>query len=215
MKTLALFLFILSPLKGESYGITYEVFSMTLGDAAKLRRAKMGGKEMYQKVVSRLAEETIRQEAFLNLKTETGSRATVEEIQERIFPTEYEHPGGNSLSHPIPPPDWRPPLIPLRWVASAYDTKNLGDTLEVSLENHARGMLLSLAPTRVTFLSLDHYGEGVAKIAMPRFGIQKVKTSLVVSLGMPALVGTISPPRELEDRGEKRVWLAFVTVLKG
>ena len=34
-------------------------------------------------------------------------------------------------------------------------------------------------------------------------------------LGEPALVGTISPPKELQEKdGEKRVWLAFVTVEK-
>jgi hypothetical protein len=193
--------------------VTYEVFSMPLNDAAKLRRERLGGEKSYQRILKMLKKGEVRQEAWKSVKMLEGKIAILEEVDELIFPTEYSDRRPPIHVNPIGEiGGWTRPLFPIPDTASAYDTKNTGDTLEVRFEDLGQGLRLSLAATKIALIRLDEMGKKTGKVEMPRFGVQKLKTEVTVVPGKAALLGTVSPPRDLQKVGEKRIWLAFATV---
>jgi hypothetical protein len=98
---------------------------------------------------------------------------------------------------------------------SAFDTRNVGSTLEVELEEDDGEMEIRMVMTLGTYLGRQVWGQGLAEAEMPRFTVQKLKTFLKVKPDSATLMGSISPPEALQPKdGERRVWLAFVTVSK-
>lgn len=95
---------------------------------------------------------------------------------------------------------------------TAYDTKNLGQTLEIMVSRVGKSYRLRMSPTKVGLTALDAFGWGMAQLEMPRFSIQSLRSEFEVTLGKPALVGTVSPPKQIQIARAKRVWLAFVTL---
>lgn len=193
----------------EEWEVTYEVFSLPLKEAAKLRREKLGGVASHERILTMLGEKEVRQEKWMVVKVMGGKVATLEEVEEMIYTTEYE-----PLELPSMVGEWKskkPPPFPIPNTASAYDTKNTGDTLEVGVRVVDGEVTLRLNSTKISLVRLDEFGEKTAKVEMPRFAVQKIRTLVGVTDGKPALVGTISPPSDLQEGDGKRVWLAFAT----
>lgn len=198
-------------LAGGEVELTYEVFSLPMREAAKLRRAKLGGGKAYDWMVKGIEEKEVKQEQFTVVKSLGEASSVVEEVEEYIFPTEYAGSLNYFVGQGIGVLD-RPVPLPTRPEVTAFDTKNLGLTLEVEARRFGDVFHVKICPTKVGLTSLDAFGRGISQVEMPRFSIQGLRSEFEVTLNKPALVGTVSPPKELQIAGEKRVWLAFVTL---
>ena len=203
----------------ETYEVTYEVFSLPLREAAKLRRKNSGGVAMHAHLVKSVEKKETRQEKWMLLKIAAGQNSSLEEIEEYIYPTEFEASDGlpcywTPTGSEQFPNHFKSPPFPISYPPISFDTKKLGDTIEVEITVLNHVTKLRLSATHVDHLKNDSFGKGHSKQVMPRFSVQRILGRVKVGIGKPALVGTISPPRENQKEKEKRVWLAFVTLEK-
>ena len=199
-----------------SWDITCEVFSLPLSEAAKLKRLRKSDAEDYAELVRRLESGKVVQEEFLMLRALAGAATTVEEVSEMIYATEYEPPElpsniGDLGDDPEKAKQLVTPATP-----SAFDTKNVGSTMEVKLSKwEEEDAEIRISLTLVNYLGRQTWGQGLAKGEMPKFAVQKIQTGAKVKADVPELIGSISPPEVLQpENGERRVWLAFVTASK-
>jgi hypothetical protein len=61
---------------------------------------------------------------------------------------------------------------------TAYDTKNLGQTLEIMVNRVGVSYRLRVCPTKVGLTAFDAFGWGMAQIEMPRFWFRACVQSL-------------------------------------
>lgn len=199
------------------FEMVYEVFSLPIVKAAKLKRENLGGEKSYQRLLEGIEKGVVKQEKFVVMKLLDRQSASFEEIEEYVFPTEYEWEGfvlnqDGGLIDPIGLP-FVASSIPLPIQFSAFDTKNTGDVIECEVHEANSGVEIRMDSTSVGFLQLDSFGKGVSEWRMPRFSLQRLKAGVEVKPGKPALIGTVSPPKDLQKmKGGKSVWLAFVTL---
>ena len=194
--------------------VTYEVFSIPMSQAAKLKRENLTGEESYQRLLDLAEKSEASQKVWMTAKTRIDQGTTLEEVKEMIFPTEMEpqelpNMVGTGFSKPFPAP-----VIPLPPTATSFDTKKTGDILEVSLKKADQSLRVKLRYSKTRLVQLDEYGKGTSRVKMPRFAVQRHSTEATVVPDKPTLVGTISPPKDLQTEKEKRVWLPYITVTK-
>lgn len=222
MKSFLLGLFVFVGLLGVTvaeevagqYEVTYEVFSLPLAEAAKLRRERLGGVKSHARLVDGVEKGVVRQERWMVLKVRDDDWWISKEVEEFVYGTEYD-PGDGLNSDPVAPAgSFFHPYSPLNslvpFVHPEFDTKYIGDIFECEVE----GSKIRMKAIHLDHLLNDSFGKGLKMLMMPRFSVQYINTTVAVTLGKPVMVGTISPPGELQDEEEKRVWLAFVTVVK-
>jgi len=116
----------------NNVSIRYEVFSLSLADAAALQRENLSDPAGYAKLVAMVAKKEAKQETLTVLRTKSGQKATAESIFEQIYPTEYETPshpdalGVSIVPRKAPPPSndgTAPPKSP----ATIPDSSKLAD----------------------------------------------------------------------------------------
>ncbi|MEK7952585.1 hypothetical protein [Luteolibacter soli] len=140
-----------------------------------------------------------------------GTRTSLSDIKEVIYPTEFEpgkrEPGADGKST-----QWEFAL------ATAFETRNVGGSLDTEIESDEGGPLLNLAFDRVAHggFSVHHRilrdGEWVPDITMPLFSCNNWNTSLRLKRGEWMLVGSGSAFGENSQFDPSRVVLAFVKV---
>lgn len=197
-----------------SWDVTCEVFSLPLSEAAKLKRARKTDGEDYAELVKRLESGKVVQEEFLMLRTVEGVGTSVEEISEMIYPTEFEPPELPNKIGNLPEDLEKAQALVTPATPSAFDTKNVGSTMEVELQIAEDDAIeIRMALTLVNYLGVQIWGQGMAETEMPRFAVQSVKTGMKLKRDEAELLGSISPPEAMQPKdGERRVWLAYVTV---
>ena len=216
--------------------ICYETFSMPLSMAAGMRREQLADAEFYDRILSALDQEKVRQESFTLLRGRTGERSTTESVSEQTYPTEFEPPElpntvGVSIVPPAqkgvgnPTPDTeklqhapdpeslegvRTPATP-----TAFETRNTGVTMEMESTLTADGEFLDLilAPEHVALVGQTISGQGLSTVEMPVFESQRISTGVTLQLNRPFLLGTVNrpPTSEVDPDSANRVWFAFVT----
>ena len=199
-----------------SWDVTCEVFSLPLSEAAKLKRARKTDTQDYAELVERVEAGKVVQEEFLMLRTVEGANTTQEEISEMIYATEYEPPELPNEIGNLPEDLEKAKMLVTPATPTSFDTKKVGSTMEVGL-TVAEGDVIELrsSVTLVGYLGKQVWGQGLAEAEMPRFSVQSVITSLKLKPDSATLMGSISPPEALQPpEGERRVWLAYVTVSK-
>jgi hypothetical protein len=188
-------------------------------EAAAIQRSGISDSAFYAKMVAGLKDKSVKQESFLMVRSDPSLSVTGEQIQEYIYPTEYEPPelpkmvantekseGGKKIEGGVFPVT---PATP-----TSYDTRNLGETLEVEANCGADGKTIQLriAPMRVSLIQRETTGQGMSKVEMPRIANPKLVTGIVTKSGRPAYLGTVSDSSELQPEGkEEHVFFAFVT----
>ncbi len=199
-----------------SWDVTCEVFSLSLSEAAKLKRMRKTDAQDYAGLVKRVESGKVKQEEFLMLRVVEGSSTALEEVSEMIYPTEFEPPELPNEIHNLSEDLEKARMLVTPATPSAFDTKYVGSMMEVELEVNEEGSVeVASALTLVSYLGVQVWGQGLAEVEMPRFAVQSVKTSLKVKPDSATLMGSVSPPEALQPKdGERRVWLAFVTVSK-
>lgn len=198
----------------ESWDVTCEIFSVPLSEVAAMKRKAKSNAEDYQALVKGVEKDKVGLEEFLMVRAIEGESTTVEEISEMIYASEYdpaELPNdiGDLAENLEVAKSLVTPANP-----TAFETKSVGTTMELELSDPGEGHLdLRMTVTLVSHLGREEWGQGVAKAEMPRFAVQSVKSGIEVKLDSPTLLGSISPPAALQpEKGEKQVWLAFVTI---
>jgi hypothetical protein len=200
--------------------IREETFSLPIADAYDLMHSTKSDAEMYAALVKQMKAGTARLERLLVLRTKSGQRAVVESIDELRYPQEY-----NVVNPPEPlnraaktaaPPAPPIPVGAAEPFATGFDTRNVGDTLEIEpvVGPDGRMIDLNLVPQSVRFAGYQQSTkESWAK--QPLFETQKLTTSITVQDGEPSFLGTLNPPfgngLAIEQK-EHRVWLDFITV---
>ena len=199
-----------------SWDVTCEVFSLPLSQAAKLKRARKTDAQDYAELIRRVESGKVTQEEFLMLRSVEGANTTLEEISEMIYATEFEPPElpneiGN-LSEDIE----KAKMLVTPATPTSFDTKKVGSTIEVELNVDEEGTVhMRSSLSLVRYLGKQVWGQGLAEAESPRFSVQRVMTFLKLKPDSATLMGSISPPEALQPKGgEKRVWLAYMTVSK-
>lgn len=217
--------------------VVYEVFSLNKSEAAASQRETLTDREVYARMVAGLEDGKVKQEKLQAIRTMSGQLAKTEHVSEFIYATEYEPPElpnsvGVSVNSPAATkekptgkevidalkngPGWSQGVFPATpTIGTAFDTINLGDSLEVEV-NAGMGnppeLSLRLSASHVKLSGFEAWGQGLSEAKMPRFSVERVRTGLTVRSGVPTLIGSISPnPEEEVKKGEERVWFAFVT----
>jgi len=198
-----------------SWDLTCEIFSLTLSEAAKLRRARNTDTEDYASLVKRVETGTVTLEEFLMLRTAEKQNTTSEEIREMIYATEFEPPELPNQIDGLVDNIEKAKMLVTPANPTSFDTKKVGNILEAELAAAKDGQIhVRSSLTLVNYLGKRTWGQEMAETEMPRFTVQSINTSLNLSPDSPVLIGSISPPDALQPEGEKRVWLAYVTVSK-
>lgn len=200
----------------KNWEVSREVFSLSLAEAAKLKRSGQSDAADYARLVKMLKTGEVKQEEFLVLRTPEDRKTATKEVTEVRYPEEYEPP---QLPHQIGsgPGNFNnfgriiTPATP-----AAFRTKDVGNMMEVQLKAVKEGQMdLALTLSLVSDLGSQVWGKEKAESEVPRFVVQKLQTDFEVTVGAPSLLGSVSPPEALQPKeGERRVWLAFVTLVE-
>ncbi len=193
-------------LGGMNVSICYEAFSLPIAKAGELQRKGMTDEELYQELVG-----TGKLERMLVLRTKSGQRAVVENVTSYIYPTEFSQAQ-------IPcniPEKGKEPAIPLPVAPTAFDKKDVGDSLEAepTLAVDAMSVDFQITVSHVSLARREKWGQGVAELEQPQLESQKLSTNFTASVGTPRLVGTLNPVfgNGLAARAEQNVWFCFIT----
>lgn len=142
----------------------------------------------------------------------SGQRAKVESVREVIYATEYIPPGAtdNDKEKNESKADAKVSVLP---TAAAFETRNVGTTLEVDpvLGADEHTVDLSLSPEIVYHVGQEEYGiykEGESEVVakMPLFYTMKLTTQVTMIVGEYLFAGVQSPVDEETmkvDRGRK------------
>lgn len=146
-----------------------------------------------------------------------GRRAMIESIAEWIYPTEY-NPTCVGLFGP-PPQDTKSRRRPLRpeLLYYAYETRNVGTTLEIEPTLSEDGQIIDLrfVPEWVRLDRLDtvmehHDKWGEASLRMPVFETWRTNTAVTLMAGKFELVSVITPKPQQPAPAVTRKLLVFV-----
>jgi hypothetical protein len=203
--------------------ITEETFSIPIGDAFRLLHDLASDELRFARITDLVASGKARIERLVVLRTKSGQRAVVESINDLRTPTEYRPPEppqtGPSATPNVPPP--KTPAPPENSAENggypiAFETRNVGDTLEVEPIIGPDGVTIeiNLVPQTVRYVG-DHENGGPHPVKTPIFEVSKITTSVAVRDGHPYFLGTLNPPFAsglAREQKEQRVWLDFITV---
>lgn len=138
----------------------------------------------------------------------SGQKATTESVEEFIYPTEYEPAELPKEIHFKDKEDAEEAKVTRRDFATgptptAFDTRNLGSTLEIepTLSENNKLIDLRFTPEIVYHVGNRIWAEwkgahGNAPVQMPTFYALRVNTSVVLADGQPLLVAALSPKNQ-------------------
>jgi hypothetical protein len=202
----------------------FELFSLSLTDAAALMREPISDGERLKRVISMVGEGKARQERLVVTRTKSGQRMVAESIDEVRYANQWgiidgspengkkdgkETPPASNGSTP------KDQVSNSSIFASNVETRNIGETIEIEPVIGPDGVTidLNLVPQVVRYA-----GERVLKSAnpveQPLFETQKVTTSLTLQAGKTMLLGTCNPPFGTglsKDDAAHQIWLQFIT----
>jgi hypothetical protein len=201
--------------------ITEETFSLPIAEANHLLHNVPSDALRYARLRDLLAGGKARLERLIVLRTKSGQRAMTESFNELHYGTEFrppEAPQSPSDGKVVPAPEkptpenlWKNGGNPI-----AFDTRNVGDSLEVEPVVGPDGITIDL---NLVPQSVRYAGERVEgsphPVKTPIFEVSKLTTSVTVRDGQPFFLGTLNPPFGnglAREQKEQRVWLDFVTV---
>ena len=183
------------------FSLDREAARIILGEVAKPGA-------VYAAVQPLLERKEARLERLLVLKTKSGQRATIEEIEEVRYLA-----GTNGKTENEPADRTKAKQAP---GLDVWETRNTGLTLEIDSALAPDGALvdMTLVPQFVRLLG-NLQVEGIAQKYLPQpvFETRKVTTSLCAALGEQAFIGTFNQPADTGVNGQKdtgRVWLGFI-----
>lgn len=201
--------------------ITEETFSLPIAEADHLLHEVPSDTLRYARLREMLAGSSARLERLIVVRTKSGQRAVTESFDELRSGSEFrppETPGMHGAADK-PTPNERPMpenLVKNGGIPIAFETRNVGDTLEVEPVLGPDGIAIDL---NLTPQSVRYVGERVEgsqhPVKTPIYEVSKITTSITVRDGQPYFLGTLNPPFGnglAREQKEQRVWLDFLTV---
>lgn len=201
-----------------------EVFELPVKGAMELLDQELSGEAFRKTLLKMVAEKKAEIASMHATRFEAGSSVTMDGIVEDIYPTEYEPPETLPEGSPLLRPEEQlSPTERVRKVAltfaspTAFDTKNLGTTLEAEAKvaNAEQGMWdLVFNLTEVSHLKDCSWVEGT--VTMPIFKVNSVMGRSRVKDGAWNLWSCQAPAGEdgSPDLSGLRVVLANLKQLK-
>ena len=200
--------------------IKEETFSLPIAEASQLLHDVPTDALRYARLREMLAAGKARLERLMVLRTRSGQRAVVESTHELRYPTDFSTPQlpvpANAPDKPEEPPPPKSAFPSNPTTPVIFETRNIGDTLEVEAVLAPDGVTidLNLVPQSVRYLG-DRTVDGTPPVKQPIFESGKISTSVAVRDGHPYFLGTAHPAIANGFPGqqkEQRVWLDFLTV---
>lgn len=198
----------------EGLTLTFELFSIPMAKVAGMKRARMSGQAFYEAVVGEVKAGKATQDQLLEVRTVDGQTATVEQVKEYTYPTEYEPPEVGALPKDLPEgfKEFEKFITPA--MPTAFDTKNLGVSMEVTLDRDRDGGIFGRVNfTHVSLEGMVEWGEKEAKVEMPKFSVQQINSAVSLRVNESQMLGTLSDPSEKVEKAG-HVWVAFATVFE-
>lgn len=142
-----------------------------------------------------------------------SNKSVTESISEFIYPTEYL-PAGSAGGSPSKDEKASKPTQP---VPTAFETRNLGSTMEIEpfLQSDKKHIELRLIPEIVYHVGETVWAEhkdaqGDKSIKMPRIFTMRLNTEIYLACGHPMLAGVLSPKNDKGFPDFKRKVMVFV-----
>jgi hypothetical protein len=200
----------------EGLTLTFELFSVPMAKVAEMKRGRMSGKKLYEALIEEVKLGKATQDQLLEVRTVDGQTVSVEQVKEYIYPTEYEPPELGTLPKELPAgfKDFEKFITPA--MPSAFDTRNLGVTMEVTLdrdEKHAGAIFGRVSFSHVSLEDMVEWGEKESKVGMPKFSMQRINSAVSLWVNEPQMLGTLADPSEKAEK-KGHVWVAFATVFE-
>ena len=171
------------------------------------------GPPLHDKAIALAKDGTAKVLETCVVMTRPGQKATIESIREVIYPSEYE-PCVLPNQSPPPPPPKKPFVRPD--LGNAFETRNVGSTLEIepSLAENGRMIDLRFVPEIIQLIRLDTWMEhvdrwGDASGRMPVFGTWRLNTAVTLLAGQFEMVGVITPKPNTSGPAVTRKLLVF------
>lgn len=162
--------------------LTFETYALPQEDLDALHGDGLAAKALYERVRQFAGEGKAVLESIIAMPTKSGSRATVESVDEVLYPTEFD-----------PAKPGRPFGFP-----TAYEVRSTGQRLEVDpvLNEDETVADLNLAPdfTRLAGFREIKADPNAGGEVQPLFTTRKVTTALTCRVGVPTLLSTLSAP---------------------
>ncbi len=179
-----------------------EVYELPKTEAFALQKAfadapDAGRVDILTKLRNGLSPADVKTIAFGQRACETGQISLVSSIKEYRYPTEFDNAGGQAF-------------------ASAFETRNLGCTMELNISPPDKDGTYStgIKVSTVDLAATDRYHASntdiVGTITQPIFTSEKINTQVRLTFGIPKLLATYSPARDGAAGNVLR--LVFVTV---
>ena len=90
---------------------------------------------------------------------------------------------------------------------SAFTSREIGSALRLGMTDSSKESLrIKVDLTRSALLERISWGEGLAKVEMPKFLSHGVMDELTLRNGMPVFLGTMSPPKGDQKVADRRVF---------
>ncbi len=175
-------------------------------------------------------KDTVKLQRILTLHTRSGQRATLEEVAENIYSTEFSPPTPPLVRDAIPevktatgttprvPPVYASGKDALPASTKSLEMRPLGWRVEVDVVASPDGSVTDL---NFSFEHTENRGPLQGPPLMnrypsrPVFASQKITTALTASTGRQCFLGTLNPPQDTgvnERKDDGQVWFAFVKV---
>ena len=155
---------------------------------------------------------------------EAKSRASVDSILERIYPTEYEPPefptniptsdGFLAKLKPLTWPEWAEAILG-HATPTSYETRDTGTTFEAAVQPvkaEAKCWDISIGLESVQLVAMENFGAKVLDVTMPAISSFKTGGLLRVEEGKWQLVSVQEPPRGMDSKSTGKSWITLVRV---
>jgi hypothetical protein len=183
--------------------LTFETYALPQSDLDALHGDGLAAKPLYERVRQFVGEGKAVLESVIAMPTRSGIRATVESVDEVIYPTEFD-----------PAQPGRPFAFP-----TTYEMRPTGQRIEVDpVLNEDETMAdLNIAPdfTRLAGFRENKADPSAGGEIQPLFATRKVTTSVTCRVGVPTLLSTLSAPHATgiaEADGDGKVSVTFALV---
>lgn len=197
--------------------VIVDIISVSGTDAFGLVR--LDSAAMWAKVSEMVKAGTARSEYIASVTGVAGERHTIECLYEVRYPTEFEPPedAGDWSARSVPPS--REKAIEAMIVPNAYETRNVGSTMDAMAEARGEDILVDLISSQTILHRFISYPLGITddlpKSHQPEFGTSKVQTKVLLKSGMPRFFGSGKMLPAPDGKNADKSLLFFVTALLG
>ena len=164
-----------------NYMLVLETYTMDKNDALALLESERGSTARYRSVSDLMKSGKARLDILTAIAVRSGERTVVEGVDEVRYATEFAAPKAKGRLA----------------VPTAFEMRHVGDTLEAEavISPDGRTCDLNLFPQRVDLLGFHDVGAMAedSVVSQPRFGVQKLTTSVTLPINEPHYLGSLSP----------------------